>query len=207
MQWQDSAELESEGRARILHAAYPLFVENGYKAVSMQQIANAATIHKATLYHHFQNKDELFGSVVQLALTQLRAEVTAIVEQGGSPREQLIAAASQAFSRTQSDFGRLMTDLHENIAPDMRNEILKEKPLPWELFASIIQRVIDEEQITGITANLATSLFIGMVWGQIWMRKAAWTSCPLDRQLATTIVDILFDGLRGLSSTSADDDV
>ncbi len=130
MQRQEQQESGSEGKARILRAAYPLFIEHGYKAVSMQQIADAAHIHKATLYHHFLHKDELFGSVVHLALGEMRAELTAIIDRGGSPAEQLIEAATQIFARTQSDFGRLMTDVHENVAPEFRMEIMKEKSLP-----------------------------------------------------------------------------
>src|SRR5215207_7179790 len=50
----------SEGQVRIVRAAYPLFVEQGYVSVSMQEIADAVPLNKATLYHHFQNKDDLF---------------------------------------------------------------------------------------------------------------------------------------------------
>jgi AcrR family transcriptional regulator len=47
---QDFLELEdSEGRLRILRAAYPLFVERGYDGVSMQGIADAVPLNKATL--------------------------------------------------------------------------------------------------------------------------------------------------------------
>ena len=56
---------ESEARNRVLDAARPLFVDYGYKGVSMQQIAAAAGIHKATLYHHFKDKDALFAAVVE----------------------------------------------------------------------------------------------------------------------------------------------
>ncbi len=58
---------ESESRNRVLDAAYPLFVQQGYKAVSMQQIADAVSINKATLYHHFRSKDDLFLAVVHVA--------------------------------------------------------------------------------------------------------------------------------------------
>ncbi|HYJ13342.1 MAG TPA: helix-turn-helix domain-containing protein, partial [Thermomicrobiales bacterium] len=70
-----SALPESEARNRVLDAARPLFVDYGYKGVSMQQIAAAAGIHKATLYHHFKDKDALFAAVVMLELQFTRAEM------------------------------------------------------------------------------------------------------------------------------------
>lgn len=197
MQRHEQPESGSDGKARILRAAYPLFIEHGYKAVSMQQIADAAQIHKATLYHHFRHKDDLFGSVVHLALVEMRTELTTIIDRGGSPAEQLIEAATQIYARTQSDFGRLMTDVHENVAPELRMELMKEKSLPWELFQQIVLRAIAEGSLPEVDPELAVSMFVGMVWGQIWMRKMEWISGSLDRDLASTIVHVMFRGLGG----------
>lgn len=197
MQRREQPESGSDGKARILRAAYSLFIEHGYKAVSMQQIADAAQVHKATLYHHFLHKDDLFSSVVHLALVEMRAELTAIIDRGGSPAEQLIEAATQIYARAQSDFGRLMTDVHENVAPELRMELMKEKSLPWELFQQIVLRAIAEGSLPEVDPELAVSMFVGMVWGQIWMRKMEWISGSLDRDLATTIVHVMFRGLGG----------
>ncbi|HWK79990.1 MAG TPA: hypothetical protein VNP95_04450, partial [Thermomicrobiales bacterium] len=47
-----------------------------------------------------------------------------------------------------------------------------------------------------VDIDLAISLFIGMAWGQIWMRKIEVIDQPLDEALALTIVGVLFTGLR-----------
>ena len=44
---------------RILDIAARTFYKNGYKATGVDAIAKAAGITKATLYHHFQNKEAL----------------------------------------------------------------------------------------------------------------------------------------------------
>jgi AcrR family transcriptional regulator len=44
---------------RILDTAARTFYKHGYKATGVDTIAKAAGITKATLYHHFKNKDEL----------------------------------------------------------------------------------------------------------------------------------------------------
>jgi AcrR family transcriptional regulator len=193
----EQPDIETDGKTRILRAAYPLFIEQGFKAVSMQQIADAARIHKATLYHHFRHKEDLFSSVVRLALIEMREDLTTIIDRGGLPAEQLVKAAVQIFARTQSDFGRLMTDMHENLAPDLRIDLMKEKSLPWELFQQIVRQAIDEGYLPLVDPEFAISMFVGMVWGQIWMRKMEWTGGPLDRVLAVKIVDVLFTGLGG----------
>jgi len=39
-------------------------------------------------------------------------------------------------------------------------------------------------------------MFIGLVWGQIWVRKIEQFAGPLDERLARRLVEILFAGLR-----------
>ncbi|HWK80950.1 MAG TPA: helix-turn-helix domain-containing protein, partial [Thermomicrobiales bacterium] len=132
MQDEDGREEISESRRRVLDAANALFVEHGFKAVSMQQIANAAQINKATLYHHFRSKEDLFAAVVMEATAQSKDDISRAIAEGGTPVEQLARAALQIFARTKSDFGRLMTDVHEQMEPELRTRILSEQAMPWE---------------------------------------------------------------------------
>ena len=62
-----SEETESPKRRAILAAATDLFAARGYGAVSMEAIARAADVSKATLYAHFESKDRLFATIVRVA--------------------------------------------------------------------------------------------------------------------------------------------
>jgi AcrR family transcriptional regulator len=48
----------------IVEAARRLFMADGYGATSMDAIARAAGVSKATLYSHFTNKAELFAAII-----------------------------------------------------------------------------------------------------------------------------------------------
>ncbi len=52
-------------RPLVLDAALPLFARDGYDAVSMQAIANAADVSKPVLYSCFASKDELFDTLLR----------------------------------------------------------------------------------------------------------------------------------------------
>jgi AcrR family transcriptional regulator len=52
-------------RPLILDAALPLFAQNGYEAISMQAIADAAGVSKPVLYSCFSSKEELFEELVR----------------------------------------------------------------------------------------------------------------------------------------------
>ena len=58
-------DVESPKRRAVLNAATELFAARGYGAVSMEAIARAADVSKATLYAHFDSKDRLFATIVQ----------------------------------------------------------------------------------------------------------------------------------------------
>jgi AcrR family transcriptional regulator len=188
--------METEGRQRILMAAYPLFVEHGYKAVSMQQIADAARIHKATLYHHFEHKDALFMAVVRIELDQARREMVDGIAQGHSAPERLAGVAWRYFQRSHADFGRLMSDVHEHLSPDDRQTLLKAQPFPLEQLEDIFRQATAAGELPEVDTTLAAGMFTGLIWGQIWIRKLERETEPLTEALARRLVEILLAGLR-----------
>ncbi|MGE8537996.1 MAG: TetR/AcrR family transcriptional regulator, partial [Acinetobacter sp.] len=54
-----------EKRQRILSVAKALFLEHGYHASSMNQIAREAGVTKLTVYNHFQDKATLFTCAIE----------------------------------------------------------------------------------------------------------------------------------------------
>lgn len=52
---------------RILAVAEKLFAERGFDAVSMNQIAAAAAVSKANIFHHFSSKNALYVAVLRNA--------------------------------------------------------------------------------------------------------------------------------------------
>lgn len=57
--------VEQPGRRRVLDAAAALFVERGYAATTLRQIATAAGIKAGSIYHHFDSKEAIFGEVLE----------------------------------------------------------------------------------------------------------------------------------------------
>src|SRR3954462_15259686 len=53
--------------AQIVLAAKDLFTSQGFGATSMDAIARTANVSKATLYAHFDGKEELFAAIVSHA--------------------------------------------------------------------------------------------------------------------------------------------
>ncbi|MDO9423468.1 MAG: TetR/AcrR family transcriptional regulator [Methylobacter sp.] len=59
-----TSEPTNSKRQTIIEGATRMFLKHGYHKVSMDKIAQAAPVSKATLYQHFENKNALFSAVV-----------------------------------------------------------------------------------------------------------------------------------------------
>jgi AcrR family transcriptional regulator len=76
-----------ERRRQLIDAGSALFAEHAFEEISMRQIAEAAGVSKALLYHYFPNKIELFKAAVQ----EHAGELQRITEPSGegTPIDQL----------------------------------------------------------------------------------------------------------------------
>ena len=63
----------------ILEAAKAVFARDGYEKTSLEEIAARCELAKGTIYYYFENKEELFNSVVESALDEI---IQNIVEAG-----------------------------------------------------------------------------------------------------------------------------
>src|SRR3569832_624866 len=75
-------EAAQEPRAHLLDAAERVFSEKGVTSTSMNEIAVAAGVTRGALYHHFKNKLDLVGALmerVMMPINEMRlcAAVTA----------------------------------------------------------------------------------------------------------------------------------
>jgi len=75
-------------RAGLLTGAARAFAEHGLRRSTMQSIAAAAGVAKATLYNHFRTKDEVAAALLSAELDRLGTVAA------GLPREQALATLS-----------------------------------------------------------------------------------------------------------------
>ncbi len=64
-------QAEVSTKQRILDIAIDLYAQRGFDAVSMQDIADAVGIKKASLYYHFESKDQILKEILQYPITRI----------------------------------------------------------------------------------------------------------------------------------------
>jgi len=93
------SDVQDSKRQCIISAATQLFLEYGSTHVSMDKIALAAPVSKATLYNHFENKNALLAAVIAQFCESLLFTMNQAVTAADSVENNLykIATAFVAF--------------------------------------------------------------------------------------------------------------
>ncbi|MEL7510244.1 MAG: TetR/AcrR family transcriptional regulator [Cyanobacteria bacterium J06554_1] len=142
------AQANSEARNRLLKAAEALFVQRGYEAVTVKDIAKATGIHHASIYHHIPGgKSALFLEVMTRHLQQHQSGIeTALTHAEKDVRSQLIAIAHWLLSQPPLDMIRLsqsdLPAIDSSAAQQLDN-------LAFETLMLPIANVLVEAQIRG----------------------------------------------------------
>lgn len=90
-------------REAIQKAAAQVFLRDGFAGASMDAIAREAGVSKATLYSHFQGKDDLFGAIIRENCRQMLVDIEESVAAGLNPRELLTAVGQKFLKKMMSD--------------------------------------------------------------------------------------------------------
>lgn len=69
----------------IRNAAARVFARYGYEQATMSQVAREAEMGKASLYHYFNTKQDLFADIVQHATEELAEGLKDVASQDGDP--------------------------------------------------------------------------------------------------------------------------
>ena len=87
------AERSEATRARLIRAGRTLFAKRGYADVGTEEIVRRAKVTRGALYHHFEDKRDLFRAVHEQIEEELTNAVAAQLAEAGArdPLEVLIA--------------------------------------------------------------------------------------------------------------------
>ncbi|OBG79995.1 TetR family transcriptional regulator [Mycobacterium sp. NS-7484] len=92
-----------ERRGQLLASASEVFVERGYHAAGMDEIAERAGVSKPVLYQHFSSKLELYLAVLQRHVDNLVSGVRQALRTTTDNRQRLRAAVEAFFDFIEHD--------------------------------------------------------------------------------------------------------
>lgn len=184
-----------ERRTQVLEAARAAFVELGYYATAMDDIAERAGVSKPILYQHFSSKLELYLDLLSSAIGRLQAAVdgAAVNTRDNKVRVRETIAAYFAFVDDPDGCARLVFQSDMLNEPEVRSRV----EFANAAIARRIAQVIAED--TGLGADQALLLASGMA-GMAEVAARNWLEDP-DRIARDEAVDLVsslaWRGIRG----------
>lgn len=91
---------------QALEGARQVFMADGYEGASVDDIAKAAGVSKATLYSYFSDKRFLFMEIARIECEKLATMASESIDMSLPPREVLTFAAQQMVAFFLSDLGQ-----------------------------------------------------------------------------------------------------
>ena len=156
----------------IAQAAARLFLDKGYDAASMADLAAATGLGKSSLYHHLSSKDQLLGHICDGVITELRRGLDALTTHPGGPGDRLAAAIEHVIRTALGDVAAAHLILTVKPTSEMARRVIDERNQVERSRAPLVA----DAQAGGaarsdIEPHLLTRLVMGTINGLVaWYR-------------------------------------
>ncbi len=180
----------------IIEKSRELFGRFGFKKTTMDDIANACEIGKSTLYYYFENKQDIFKSVIRKEFEMFIERMSKILSGIQEPHEKLRAFVLARVTRVEevSSYYSTMKDEYMEHYAFIEEE--RKAFISWEIetIKSIldlgIQKGIFKDMDTEITATVIAFALKGLEYPWIIRQYMIDIEKAVDLMLP-----ILFEGL------------
>ena len=189
--------IQSESRERVVHAAYALFVQRGYADVSMQQIADNASITKATLYHHFRDKQDLYLATMRMSFGRNHATMADRLQQHPDLHTKICEILSFLVEGKRTDMQRLMSDFRQHVDEEAQQRFWAEFPKPWHLLEPMVCEAMERGEIPERDADFVARFIYSSSAGYAHMLAMSQNSEPITADTLNRFADTVMHGISG----------
>jgi TetR/AcrR family transcriptional regulator, cholesterol catabolism regulator len=180
-------------RDEILDAAAQIFSQKGYHGTSMQDIALAVNLQKASLYHHVSSKQEILFDLLNRALDLLIERVSSAIEGGTSPESRL-RLAMNAYLGSLTDHQDLAAILlleHRSLEPIYHARHIPRRDRFEQVWRELIQEGKDAGIFTCNDASISARALLGVMnWTITWFnREGPLSASELSEQFANLFLN------------------
>ena len=168
-------ERRKEARpGELLDAALTLFVEKGFAATRVEEVAAAAGVSKGTLFLYFPSKEELFKAVVRETIAGRFGEWNEELDAFEGRSAELLGYCMQSW------WERIEAGMFPEIAAFYQQEVIGPG---HDLLRRILQRGMDRGEFRPMELEYAVySLIAPMIFLLMWKHSMA-PCCPASQRI------------------------
>ncbi len=195
-------EEAEQTRQALLDAALAAFSDKGYQATRLQEIAEMAGTTRGAIYHHFENKADLYKQLLEEASQQGSLAVQTAVTEGGSFADicRRIFVTTLEMLATNKRFRQVMalSLFKTGVSPELaqiESERLQNATAVIEGIAAYMQYGIETGEVrTDLAPGTIARAFLALQNGAalLWLANGEFFSLADD---APIMADIFLQGI------------
>lgn len=179
---------------QVLEGARAVFLADGYEGASVDDIAKAAGVSKATLYSYFPDKSLLFVEVATTECLRQSREIVDRIDLDRPPREVLGDGGRHFLRFITSDFGMQMFRVcvgEKERFPEIGREFFRSGPQNMQkVLLDYFERATARGELRIEDPYLAAFQFGELCKAEVWLKK---TFNMLD-EITDADIDRVVDG-------------
>ena len=160
--------------SHIYRIAAEIMCQKGYEATSMNDIAEAAGLTKAGIYHYIRGKEDLLFEIMTYAMDNLDQHIVAHAQEIGDAEGRLRKIVECHTNSLLEGVGAITIILEEMTAltPAHRRIIKARKRGYFEFIRQTLQQLESEGKLRPVDLTTAAFSLLGMIlWISRWYRR------------------------------------
>ncbi|MFF2089144.1 TetR/AcrR family transcriptional regulator [Paenibacillus sp. NPDC058174] len=187
------AEGSSQTMLQIMRTAAYLFMEHGFEKVSLEGVAQACGVTKASVYYYFSNKGQLFTESVLFVLS-IALEQTRKIMDGPEPlQERLLKVAVGHMANAHVDFETMMREASAGLSEEQIIRIRKAENALNQLLEDVFRQAIAAGEIAEANPRLLAHAYTAVM--TVRNRKEIVSDKESLQQAAEDIIQLFWNGL------------
>lgn len=209
---QEKRKKEKENkRNNILKAARKLFFDNGFKAVTVDNIAAKAAVSKGSIYLYFDSKEEIYAQVLVADNIERHKELLEFNTKEAPAEELLFQYAHHYvddFFNNKELFRILMTFMLQteqmNLTPQQNAELIRTTNENIKFISGILQKGIDSgDFLATIDIRQTQNAIWGLLNGVISLFLFMGNPAKRAERIHALVKESLAIFIKGLKNTGA----
>ncbi|MGO4908814.1 TetR/AcrR family transcriptional regulator [Pseudorhodobacter sp. W20_MBD10_FR17] len=181
-----------EKQRGILDMAASVFADQGMDKASMSQIAQAASVSKALLYHYYPSKDALIFAIIVTHLEGLEAAIEQADDPSLPPKDRLRKLVGAVLENYRGADNEHKVQLNASAALNdvQKAEIMAIERQVVKRFSAVLREInpeLDSKERPLLTP-VTMSLFGMMNWVYMWFKDGGRISRDDYADVATTLI-------------------
>lgn len=157
-----------EKRSHIIETARRLFLQNGFTLTSMEDVAKESGMGKASLYHYFAGKEELFNAIIDAENDDMSSFITDYIKNGKTVAEKIRLYIDAKFTRLKERYELLSkskTPIFHDLGKQYFVIMSKFGQRDTELLAALFVTGMTSGEFKPADPLKLAQLMVSMFWG------------------------------------------